>query len=143
MSYFRNLLTIGVLLVSTTAMSFALKAEYRFELCNGDGTTKNYQNGGLDGNLGGDANISINGGKIQNGLSLSGDGMMSVEHNANLDLVNNLTIAFWVNPNKNQRQALISRGGGDTNITSRKFGSNAEYSLVLWEMENLNINIMV
>jgi hypothetical protein len=133
MSYFRNLLTIGVLLVSTTAMSFALKAEYRFELCNGDGTTKNYQNGGLDGNLGGDANISINGGKIQNGLSLSGDGMMSVEHNANLDLVNNLTIAFWVNPNKNQRQALISRGGGDTNITNRKFGSNAEYSLVLWE----------
>ena len=60
MSYFRNLLTIGVLLVSTTAMSFALKAEYRFELCNGDRTTKNYQNGGLDGNLGGDANISIN-----------------------------------------------------------------------------------
>ncbi len=133
MSYFRRLFTIGVLLVLTTAISFALKAEYRFELCDGNETTKNHQNTGLDGTLGGDANISINGGKIQNGLSLRGNGMMSVKHNANLDLVNNLTISFWVNPKENTRQALISRGGGDTNTTNRKFGSSAEYSLVLWE----------
>ena len=133
MSYFRRLFTIGVLLVSTTAMSFALKAEYRFELYNGNATTKNHQNIGLDGTLDGDANISINNGKIQNGLSLSGNGMMSVEHDDDLDLVNNLTISFWVNPKENQRQALITKGEGDSNTSNRKFGSNAEYSLVLWE----------
>ena len=126
MSYFRKLFTIGMLLVSTTGMSFALKAEYRFELCNGNATTKNHQsNTALDGTLGGDANISINGGKIKNSLALSGHGMMSIEHNENLDLVQSLTISFWVYPTENKRQALISRGGGDTNITNRKFGSNA------------------
>jgi len=31
MSYFRNLLIVGVVLVTTTVTSFALKAEYRFE----------------------------------------------------------------------------------------------------------------
>jgi hypothetical protein len=128
MSYFRKLFIIGVVFLSATVNSFALKAEYRFEACNGSATTKNHQGSGLDGTLSGDANITLGNGKIQNALTLSGDGMMSVEHSLDLDLIENLTIAFWVKPQENRRQALIVRGGG-----SGKFGSNAEYSLVLWE----------
>ena len=102
MRYLNKLLATGVLLVATTIMSFALKAEYRFEKCDGSASLENHAGNTLVGELSGDANISLGDGKIVNALSLSGDGMMSVEHNANLDLVNNLTIAFWVNPNKNQ-----------------------------------------
>jgi len=130
MSYFKNLFNIGILLVSTTIMSFGLKAEYRFEECNGDATAKNFQGTGLDGNLSGDAKITENG-KIINSITFLGNGIMSVEHNPNLDLINNLTITFWVKPTKKQRQALISRGNGTGE--NRKYGSNAEYSLTLWE----------
>jgi len=128
MSYFKKLLIIGVVLILTTVNSFALKAEYRFEDCNGDASTNNTQGTTLVGDLSGDAKIALNGGKIENGLMLSGDGAMSIEHDPNLDLIHNLTITFWVKPQENKRQALIVRGGN-----SGKAGSNAEYSLVLWE----------
>ncbi|NOZ90824.1 MAG: hypothetical protein GXO60_06035 [Epsilonproteobacteria bacterium] len=131
MSYFKSLLTIGVLLVTATVSSFALKAEYRFETCSGEPTTKNYQGTGLDGNLSGDAKVTLNDGQIKNALTFDGNGAMSVEHDSNLDLVENLTISFWVNPSQIKRQALISRGDGSGD--DRKYGSNAEYSLVLWE----------
>jgi hypothetical protein len=131
MSYFKNLFSVGFLLIATTVMSFGLKAEYRFEECNGDATVKNFRGNGLDGNLSGDAKVSIDSGKVKNSVSFLGNGIMSVEHNPNLDLVNNLTITFWVKPTKKQRQALISRGGGSGK--NRKYGSHAEYSLVLWE----------
>ena len=131
MNYLKGLFTIGFLLVSSTISSFALKAEYRFETCNGQPTTENYQGTNLDGNLTGDAKITLNDGKIKNALTFFGNGAMSVEHNSNLDLIENLTISFWVNPNQIKRQALISKGNGSGE--NRKFGSNAEYSLVLWE----------
>ncbi len=128
MSYFRKLFIIGVVLISTTINSFALKAEYRFENCDGSATTKNNQSLSLNGVLSGDAKVTINDGKIKNGLTLSGNGMMSVEHNSNLDLIQNLTITFWVNPEDRKREALIVKGDG-----GGKAGANAEYSLVLWE----------
>jgi len=131
MSYFKSLFSIGALLVVTTVMSFGLKAEYRFEECNGGATTKNFVGTGLDGNLSGDAKVSIDSGKVKNSISFLGNGIMSVEHSPDLDLVNNLTITFWVNPTKQQRQALISKGGGSGD--NRKYGSDAEYSLTLWE----------
>ncbi len=128
MSYFKKLLIIGVVLISTTINSFALKAEYRFENCDGSATTKNNQSSLLNGVLSGDAEVTLNNGKIKNALTLSGDGMMSIKHNSNLDLIQNLTITFWVNPKEKKRQALIVKGDG-----GGKAGANAEYSLVLWE----------
>ena len=65
MSYFKKLLTIGVVLISTTINSFALKAEYRFENCDGTITTKNNQGSSLNGVLSGDAEVTVDGGKIK------------------------------------------------------------------------------
>jgi hypothetical protein len=129
MNSFKKLVITGVVFISTTINCFALKAEYRFENCDGSATSKNHQGGGLNGTLKGDAKITLNGGQIQNGVTLSGDGMMSVSHSSKLDLIENLTISFWVNPKQKERQALIVKGG----VGSDKSGANAEYSLVLWE----------
>jgi len=116
-------------LILTTVNGFALRAEYRFEKCDGSATTRSSATiSSLIGKLTGDANITINGGQIKNGLRVFGNGAMSIEHNKALDLVQDLTIAFWVNPEDKKRQALIVKGGG-----SGRAGSDAEYSLVLWE----------
>jgi hypothetical protein len=131
MSYFRKLLTIGVILVSTSVMSFALKAEYRFEKCDGSVTLENHAGSGLDGSLSGDAQIFMDGGKIENGLNFQGAGVMSVEQNANLDLDNHLTIAFWIKPSVLRKQALITKGLGTG--SSRKYAGNAEYYIVMKE----------
>ena len=129
MGYFKKLLIIGVVLILTTVNGFALRAEYRFEKCDGSATTRSSATiSSLIGKLTGDANITINGGQIKNGLRVFGNGAMSIEHNKALDLVQDLTIAFWVNPEDKKRQALIVKGGG-----SGRAGSDAEYSLVLWE----------
>ena len=125
MNYFRQLLTIGVVLIATTTISFALKAEYRFEKCDGTATLENHAGSGLDGALSGDANISLGDGKIENALILSGNGMMSVEHSSQLDLVKDLTISFWIKPSEIKKQALVTRGLGVG--TYRRYASNAEY----------------
>jgi hypothetical protein len=106
-------------------MSFALKAEYRFEKCDGSASLENHAGNTLVGELSGDANISLGDGKIVNALSLSGDGMMSVEHSTELDIVGDLTIAFWIKPSEIKKQALVTRGFGSG--TGRKYASNAEY----------------
>ncbi len=128
MSYFKKLFIIGVVLISTTINSFALKAEYRFEDCSGNPTTKNNQTLKLDGKLSGDAKI-VNSGKIKNGLNLSSNGAMSIKHDSNLDLIESLTISFWIYPKEYKREALIVKGNGGGD----EAGANAEYSLVLWE----------
>ncbi len=128
MSYFKKLFIIGVVLISTTINSFALKAEYRFEDCSGGATTKNNQPLKLDGKLSGDAKI-VKSGKIKNGLSLSSNGAMSVKHDCNHDLIDSLTISFWIYPKEHKREALIVKGNGGGD----EAGANAEYSLVLWE----------
>ena len=128
MSYFKNLFIIGVVLISATINSFALKAEYRFEDCKGNPTTKNNQPLKLDGKLGGDAKI-VKSGKIKNGLSFSSNGVMSVKHDCNHDLIDSLTISFWIYPKEHKREALIVKGNGGGD----EAGANAEYSLVLWE----------
>ncbi len=128
MSYFKNLFIIGIVLLFTTINSFALKAEYRFEDCSGSATTKNNQPLKLDGKLSGDAKI-VDSGKIKNGLSVSGNGAMSVKNDCNLDLIDSLTISFWIYPNEHKREALIVKGNGGGD----EAGANAEYSLVLWE----------
>jgi hypothetical protein len=125
MRYLNKLLATGVLLVATTIMSFALKAEYRFEKCDGSASLENHAGNTLVGELSGDANISLGDGKIINALSLSGDGMMSVEHSTELDIVGDLTIAFWIKPSEIKKQALVTRGFGTG--TGRKYASNAEY----------------
>ena len=123
-------LKLLVVLILTTVNSFALRAEYRFEDCNGIKNSKDFQgDSNLDGVLRGDAKIDT--GKIKYGLSLNGNGGMFISHSTKLDLVDNLTISFWVNPKKREREALIVRGGGKGD--DREFGSRAEYSLVLWE----------
>ncbi len=130
MGYIRNSIYIFISLILVTVNSFALKAEYRFEDCNRDSSSKNFTgDSDLDGNL--DGNAKIGTGKIVYGLNLDGNGYMSVPHNSELDLVNNLTISFWVYPKNRDRQALIVKGNGVGD--DRKFGSGAEYSLVLWE----------
>jgi len=129
MSYFRRLLTISTLLIAMSVMSFGLKAEYRFETCSGEATLKNHLGTGLDGNLSGDAEITVDNGKIKNGLNMSGDGMMSIDQNVNLDLVENLTIAFWINPSEIKKQALITKGLGSG--SGRKYAANAEYFLIM------------
>jgi hypothetical protein len=125
MHYFKKILGIGVVLIATTTIIFALEAEYRFEKCDGTASLENHAGSGLNANLSGDANISLGGGKIINGLMLSGSGMMSVEHSPELDLVKNLTISFWINPAEIKKQALVTRGLGIG--TDRKYASNAEY----------------
>ena len=127
MNYLKKLFVIGVVFVSATN-SFALKVEYRFEDSSGKPTTQNNQLLKLDGNLSGDAKI-VDSGKIKNGLSISGNGGMSVKHDNALDIVDNLTITFWIYPNEYKREALIVKGNG----VGDKYGANAEYSLVLWE----------
>ncbi len=125
MNSFRRLLAIVSLLIAITTISFALKAEYRFEKCDGSASVENHVSSLLVGDLHGDANISLGDGKIKNALTLSGDGMMSVEHSDELDIVGDLTISFWVKPSQIKKQALVTRGFGTG--TGRKYGSNAEY----------------
>jgi len=121
-------LDYGTNIIST--YSLALKAEYRFEDCNGNKTSKNFQgNSDLDGELYGDADIDD--GRIEYGLRLKGSGGMVIPHNLELDLVDNLTISLWIKADKIGRSALIVKGGGDGEY--RKFGSNAEYSITLWD----------
>jgi len=130
MGYLRRTIFIVSVLILTITNSFALKAEYRFEDCNGAKTTQNFEgDSALDGKLVGDAKVDT--GKILYGLNLNGVGGMFVPHNNELDLIENLTITFWVYPTKREREALIVKGAGEGD--DRKFGSNAEYSIVLWE----------
>ncbi len=128
MGYLKKLFIISVVLILTTVNSFALKAEYRFEDCSGKATTKNHQPLKLDGKLSGDAKV-VKSGKIKNGLTLSGNGAMSIKHDNNLDLIESLTISFWIYPKEYKREALIVKGNGGGD----EAGANAEYSLVLWE----------
>jgi len=130
MSYLRQTIFMFLVLILTTINSFALKAEYRFEDCRGVKTVKNFEgNDKLDGKLFKDAKIDI--GKIKYGLNLNGNGGMFVPHDKELDLIDNLTISFWLKPKKREREALIVKGAGDGD--DRKYGSSAEYSIVLWE----------
>ena len=127
MRFFKNLLSVFTLLVIITVVGSAKKADYRFEGCSGGNIIENHAGSTLLGTLEGDATLTDG----ESTLSLFGDGKMSVEHNSNLDLVKDLTIAFWVNPLEYKRQALITRGEGSGD--NRNYGSNAEYSLILWE----------
>ncbi len=126
MNDFRGLIRIGVILLITTLMSFGKLADYRFSECSGI-SIKNHVGNSLDGVLSG--NVSLAEG--ESSLSFSSQGKMVVEHSSRLDLTKNLSIAFWIKPLVFKRQALIVRGEGDG--SDRKYGSNAEYSLVLWE----------
>ena len=127
MCFFKNLLSVFTLLVIITVVGSAKKADYRFEGCSSGNIIENHAGSTLLGRLEGDATLTDG----ESTLSFFGDGKMSVEHNSNLDLVKDLTIAFWVNPLEHKRQALITRGEGSGD--NRNYGSNAEYSLILWE----------
>ena len=135
MSFYKKMLVMGVVLLVTTTISFAFSAEYRFEKCDGTATLENYASSELVASLSGDANISVDGGRIKNALILSGDGMMSVEHNSKLDLVDNLTISFWVKPAEIKQQALVTRGLGTG--ACRKYASNAEYFIKMQDSGQL------
>ncbi|MCH9740214.1 MAG: hypothetical protein K0U38_05180, partial [Epsilonproteobacteria bacterium] len=114
------------ILILTTIYSFGLVVDYRYEECSGE-SVSNQASSNLQGLLSGDAMLTQN----ESTLSFSGDGKMSVEHHSKLDIIKNLTVSLWVNPSELKRQALVVRAGGTGN--DRKFGSNAEYSLALWE----------
>jgi len=126
MNGFRGLIRISIMIGLTTLMSFGKLADYHFNECSGE-IVKNSVSDSLNGRVLGDANLT----RGESSLSFSGHGKMVVDHSNRLDLVENLTIAFWVNPSVFKRQALIVKGGGSGD--DRKYGSNAEYSLVLWE----------
>jgi len=119
---------MSIMLLIMSVSSFAKLAEYRFTECQGV-TIANSVNSDLNGTLGGDA-VLVEG---ESALAFAGQGEMVVEHDDRLDIVGDLTIAFWVNPASMGRQALIVRGDGEGNESDRLYGSNAEYSLVLWE----------
>ena len=126
MTDFRGLIHIGIMVCLTTLMGFGKVADYRFGECNGS-VVKNSARESLDGNIFGDANLTVG----ESSLSLFGSGKMAVDHDPHLDIIKDLTVTFWVNPSEFKRQALIVRGEGSG--ADRKYGSNAEYSLVLWE----------
>jgi hypothetical protein len=116
-------------------MSLGLNIEYSFESCDGSRSLENHGGEGLDGRLSGDANITLGDGKIVNALTISGDGMMSVDHDSDLDIVDDLTIAFWINPLDIRKQGLITRGLGSGK--DRQYATNAEYFLMMKETGKL------
>ena len=128
MKDFRGLIYISSLLLMLTVTSFAKLADYRFTACEGSNVA-NMVSGDLNGTLLGDAHL-VSG---ESAVAFSGDGKMVVEHDDRLDLTEHLSVSFWVNPASWARQALIVRGDGEGNESERLYGSNAEYSLVLWE----------
>ncbi len=128
MKDFRGIIHIGMGLVLITMFSFGKLADYRFLECAGTDIA-NSVSSDLNGTLEGDASL-VEG---ESALAFQNHGKMVVEHNRKLDLIGNLSIAFWVNPSEIKRQALIVRGEGEGNLSDRLYGSNAEYSLVLWE----------
>jgi hypothetical protein len=130
MGYFRKLLTTLTILSVTTVSSFAMKAEYRFEDCGGATTSKEHTSSGLDGFLNSNAKVTVGDGKIENALSLLGSGgVMSVEPNSNLDLTRNFSIAFWINPSKIGKQAIISKGFGEGSL--RYYAENGEFFIFM------------
>jgi len=97
--------------------------DYRFEDCDGNTTTVEYNGSGLDGTLVNGAEIQLNEGKITHGLYTDGSGsggsattstyqMMLIPNDPKTQIVADLTIALWVNPDQlGSDMGLVTKDG--------------------------------